>query len=247
MGTCPCQSFSYCPVDRVIRLEALDLIYLSRPVHVGNALVSLYWLDGTYREVYPNITRDKEGMQKLFKRFSFPGGIPSHVAPETPGSIHEGGELGYSLSHAFGAVADNPDLIAACVVGDGEAQEGEIWEAANTAHKYGLDNRIVFVDYNNRQRDGTCDEIMPNGDLGEKFKAFGWETLELDGHSMEEIVACIDKCYASKNGKPKCLYAHTVKGKGVSFMENQCGWHGVAPNDEQYAQAMAELKAQLAG
>lgn len=112
-------------------------------------------------------------------------------------------------------------------------------------HKYGLDNLIVFVDYNNLQLDGTCDEIMPNGDLGEKFKAFGWETLELDGHSMEEIVACIDKCYASKNGKPKCLYAHTVKGKGVSFMENQCGWHGVAPNDEQYAQAMAELKAQL--
>ena len=85
-------------------------------------------------------------------------------------------------------------LIAACVVGDGEAQEGEIWEAANTAHKYGLDNLIVFVDYNNLQLDGTCDEIMPNGDLGEKFKAFGWETLELDGHSMEEIVACIDKC-----------------------------------------------------
>ena len=82
-------------------------------------------------------------------------------------------------------------------------------------------------------------------DLGEKFRAFGWEVLEIDGHSMEEIVASIDKCYASKNGKPKCIYGHTVKGKGVSFMENQCGWHGVAPNDEQYAQAMAELKAQL--
>jgi len=146
---------------------------------------------------------------------------------------------------AMAGKMDHKDYKVFCVVGDGEAQEGEIWEAANTAHKYGLDNLIVFVDYNNLQLDGTCDEIMPNGDLGEKFKAFGWETLELDGHSMEEIVACIDKCYASKNGKPKCLYAHTVKGKGVSFMENQCGWHGVAPNDEQYAQAMAELKAQL--
>ena len=159
------------------------------------------------------------------------------------------GSLGQGLACAVGmAMAgkmDHKDYKVFCVVGDGEAQEGEIWEAANTAHKYGLDNLIVFVDYNNLQLDGTCDEIMPNGDLGEKFKAFGWETLELDGHSMEEIVACIDKCYASKNGKPKCLYAHTVKGKGVSFMENQCGWHGVAPNDEQYAQAMAELKAQL--
>ena len=102
------------------------MIYLSGPGHGGNAMVAQDWLDGSYTEVYPNITRDKEGMQKLFKRFSFPGGIPSHVAPETPGSIHEGGELGYSLSHAFGAVADNPDLIAACVVGDGEAETGPL-------------------------------------------------------------------------------------------------------------------------
>ena len=244
-GTVPGQNFIYTHLNRVINEYDLDMIYLSGPGHGGNAMVAQDYLDGSYTDVYPNITRDAAGMQRLFKQFSFPGGIPSHVAPETPGSIHEGGELGYSLAHAFGAVMDNPDLIAACVVGDGEAQEGEIWEAANTAHKYGLDNLIVFVDYNNLQLDGTCDEIMPNGDLGEKFKAFGWETLELDGHSMEEIVACIDKCYASKNGKPKCLYAHTVKGKGVSFMENQCGWHGVAPNDEQYKQAMAELKAQL--
>ena len=166
-----------------------------------------------------------------------------------PGIDISTGSLGQGLACAVGmAMAgkmDHKDYKVFCVVGDGEAQEGEIWEAANTAHKYGLDNLIVFVDYNNLQLDGTCDEIMPNGDLGEKFKAFGWETLELDGHSMEEIVACIDKCYASKNGKPKCLYAHTVKGKGVSFMENQCGWHGVAPNDEQYKQAMAELEAQL--
>ena len=99
------------------------MIYLrSRPRR--NAMVAQDWLDGSYTEVYPNITRDKEGMQKLFKRFSFPGGIPSHVAPETPGSIHEGGELGYSLAHAFGAVADNPDLIAACVVGDGDLGDG---------------------------------------------------------------------------------------------------------------------------
>ena len=115
-GTCPGQNFIYTHLDRVIKRSDLDMIYLSGPGHGGNAMVAQDWLDGSYTEVYPNITRDKDGMQKLFKRFSFPGGIPSHVAPETPGSIHEGGELGYSLAHAFGAVADNPDLIAACVV-----------------------------------------------------------------------------------------------------------------------------------
>ena len=190
---------------------------------------------------------DKEVLKTLRHIDSILQGHPD--MKKVPGVDMSTGSLGQGLACAVGmALAgkmDHKDYKVFCVVGDGEAQEGEIWEAANTAHKYGLDNLIVFVDYNNLQLDGTCDEIMPNGDLGEKFKAFGWETLELDGHSMEEIVACIDKCYASKNGKPKCLYAHTVKGKGVSFMENQCGWHGVAPNDEQYAQAMAELKAQL--
>ena len=125
-GTCPGQNFIYTHLDRVIKRDDLDMIYLSGPGHGGNAMVAQDWLDGSYTEVYPNITRDKEGMQKLFKRFSFPGGIPSHVAPETPGSIHEGGELGYSLAHAFGAVADNPNLIAACVVGDGEAETGPL-------------------------------------------------------------------------------------------------------------------------
>ena len=125
-GTCPGQNFIYTHLDRVIKRDDLDMIYLSGPGHGGNAMVAQDWLDGSYTEIYPNITRDKEGMQKLFKRFSFPGGIPSHVAPETPGSIHEGGELGYSLAHAFGAVADNPALIAACVVGDGEAETGPL-------------------------------------------------------------------------------------------------------------------------
>ena len=125
-GTCPGQNFIYTHLDRVIKRDDLDMIYLSGPGHGGNAMVAQDWLDGSYTEIYPNITRDKDGMRKLFKRFSFPGGIPSHVAPETPGSIHEGGELGYSLAHAFGAVADNPDLIAACVVGDGEAETGPL-------------------------------------------------------------------------------------------------------------------------
>ncbi len=100
------------------------MIYITGPGHGGPGLVANTYLEGTYSEVYPNISQDAEGMKKLFKQFSFPGGIPSHVAPETPGSIHEGGELGYALVHAYGAVFDNPDLIAACVIGDGEAETG---------------------------------------------------------------------------------------------------------------------------
>jgi len=125
-GTVPGQTFVYTHLNRVIKKYDLDMIYLSGPGHGGNAIVAHTYLEGTYSEVYPNITEDEEGMQKLFKQFSFPGGISSHVAPETPGSINEGGELGYSLMHAFGAVLDNPNLIAACVVGDGEAETGPL-------------------------------------------------------------------------------------------------------------------------
>ncbi|MBP3919959.1 MAG: phosphoketolase family protein [Bacilli bacterium] len=121
-GTIPGQNFIYVHLNRVIKKYDLNMIYISGPGHGGNAIVSNTYLEGTYSEIYPNISEDKEGLRKLFKQFSFPGGISSHVAPETPGSINEGGELGYSLAHAFGAVLDNKDLIAACVVGDGEAE-----------------------------------------------------------------------------------------------------------------------------
>lgn len=125
-GTVPGQNFVYVHLNRVIKKYDLNMIYLSGPGHGGNAIVSNTYLEGSYSEVYPNITEDIEGMKKLFKQFSFPGGISSHVAPETPGSINEGGELGYSLAHAFGAVLDNPDLIATCVIGDGEAETGPL-------------------------------------------------------------------------------------------------------------------------
>ena len=125
-GTTPGQNFIYTHLNRVINKYDLDMIYLSGPGHGGPAVVGNVYLEGTYSEVYPNISQDEAGLKKLFKQFSFPGGIPSHAAPETPGSIHEGGELGYSISHAFGAVFDNPDLIAASVVGDGEAETGPL-------------------------------------------------------------------------------------------------------------------------
>ena len=125
-GTTPGQNFVYVHLNRVIREYDLNMIYISGPGHGGPAVVGNVYLEGTYSEVYPLVTQDEEGLRTLFRQFSFPGGIPSHVAPETPGSIHEGGELGYSLSHAFGAAFDNPGLIVACVIGDGEAESGPL-------------------------------------------------------------------------------------------------------------------------
>ncbi len=125
-GTTPGLNFIYVHLNRVIKERDLNVIYITGPGHGGPGLVANTYLEGSYSEVYPNISQDEEGMKRLFKQFSFPGGIPSHVAPETPGSIHEGGELGYALSHAYGAAFDNPDLIVACVVGDGEAETGPL-------------------------------------------------------------------------------------------------------------------------
>ena len=125
-GTTPGLNFIYAHLNRLIKKLDLDMIYITGPGHGGPGLVANTYLEGTYSEVYPGISQDVEGMKRLFTQFSFPGGIPSHVAPETPGSIHEGGELGYALSHAFGAAFDNPDLIVAAVVGDGEAETGPL-------------------------------------------------------------------------------------------------------------------------
>src|SRR5713226_7103708 len=125
-GTTPGLNFIYVHLNRLIKKLDLNVIYITGPGHGGPGLVANTYLEGTYSEFYPNISQDEEGMQRLFKQFSFPGGIPSHAAPETPGSIHEGGELGYSLLHAYGAVFDNPDLLVCCVVGDGEAETGAL-------------------------------------------------------------------------------------------------------------------------
>src|ERR1700732_2194576 len=125
-GTSPGLNMLYVHLNRVIKRDDLNMIYIIGPGHGGPSLVAQAYLEGTYSEYFPNISQDAHGMKRLFKQVSFPGGIPSHVAPETPGSIHEGGELGYALSHAYGAAFDNPDLIVACVVGDGEAETGPL-------------------------------------------------------------------------------------------------------------------------
>ncbi len=155
------------------------------------------------------------------------------------GSLGQGFACGVGM--AIAAKRDNKDFRVFVVLGDGECQEGEIWEAAQIANKYELDNVVVFVDYNNLQIDGTCDEVMPVLDLAAKFRAFGFETWDIDGNDMGQIVETLDEIRARKNGRPKMILGRTVKGKGVSYMENQCGWHGKAPNEAEYELAMSEL------
>lgn len=162
-----------------------------------------------------------------------------------PGIDISTGSLGQGFACAVGmalaAKLDGKKYRVFCAIGDGECNEGEIWEAAGTAYKYKLDNVIAFVDWNNLQLDGTCEEIMPPIDLAKKFEAFGFEVWRIDGNDMEQVVRALDEAMAANNGLPKCIIGKTVKGKGISYMENQCSWHGTAPNDEQYKQAMAEL------
>lgn len=161
-----------------------------------------------------------------------------------PGIDISTGSLGQGFACAAGMALAGKKLgkeyRVFAVLGDGECDEGEIWEAAQLGCKYKLDNLVAFVDYNNLQLDGTCDEVMPL-QIGKRFEAFGWEVYEIDGNNMREIVDTLDKIRAAQNGVPKCIYAHTVKGKGVSYMENVCGWHGQAPNQAEYEQAMKEL------
>ena len=162
-----------------------------------------------------------------------------------PGIDISTGSLGQGFACAVGmalaAKLDGKKYRVFCAIGDGECNEGEIWEAAGTAYKYKLDNVIAFVDWNNLQLDGTCEEIMPPIDLAKKFEAFGFEVWRIDGNDMEQVVRALDEAMAADNGLPKCIIGKTVKGKGVSYMENQCSWHDTAPNEEQYKQAMAEL------
>lgn len=190
-GTVPGQNFIYTHLNRIIKKNDLNMIYISGPGHGGNAVVSNVYLEGTYSNTYPEVSEDIEGLKKLFKQFSFPGGIASHAAPETPGSINEGGELGYSLSHAFGAVFDNPDLIAACVIGDGEAETGPL---ATSWHS----NKFL-----NPKRDGIVLPILhlngykisnptvlsriSNEELSSLLYGYGWKPYLVEGSTTMEL------------------------------------------------------------
>ncbi len=200
-GTTPGLNFIYVHLNRIIKKFDLDMFYIAGPGHGGPAMVANTWLEGSYSEFYPHISRDAAGMQRLFKQFSFPGGIPSHVAPETPGSINEGGELGYSLSHAFGAAFDNPDLIVACVVGDGEAETGPLataWHSnkfLNPVH----DGAVLPILHLNGYKiaSPTLLARMSHEELESLFVGYGYEPCFVEGSDPEfmhqAMAAALDK------------------------------------------------------
>ncbi|MET9711073.1 phosphoketolase family protein [Nocardiopsis alba] len=188
-GTTPGLNFCYAHLNRVIRRRDLNMIYVMGPGHGGPAAVANAWLEGTYSEVYREVTWDEEGMRRLFRRFSFPGGIPSHVAPETPGSIHEGGELGYSLAHAFGAVLDNPDLVVACVVGDGEAETGPLaasWHSNKFLDPVG-DGAVLPILHLNGYKIANPTVLARIGEeeLLKQLEGFGYRPLVVSGSDPE--------------------------------------------------------------
>ena len=190
-GTTPGLNFIYVHLNRVIKAQDLDVIYVTGPGHGGPGLVANTWLEGSYSEFYPNIPQDAAGMQRLFKQFSFPGGVPSHVAPETPGSIHEGGELGYALSHAYGAVFDNPDLIAACVVGDGEAETGPLATAwhSNKFLNPARDGAVLPILHLNGYKiaNPTVLARISRQDLESLFIGYGYRPYFVEGSEPEQM------------------------------------------------------------
>ncbi|GAC1407545.1 MAG: phosphoketolase family protein [Burkholderiaceae bacterium] len=185
-GTTPGQNFIYAHLNRVIRQYDLNMLYISGPGHGGPAVVANTYLEGTYSEVYPHISRDEAGLARLFRQFSFPGGIPSHASPECPGSIHEGGELGYSLSHAFGAVFDNPDLIAACVIGDGEAETGALATAwhSNKFLDPATDGAVLPILHLNGYKiaNPTVLARIDREELEQLLRGYGWTPYFVVGH-----------------------------------------------------------------
>ena len=190
-GTTPGLNFIYAHLNRLIRARDLDIIYMCGPGHGGPGMVANTYLEGIYSEIYPDISEDAEGMRKLFRQFSFPGGIPSHAAPETPGSIHEGGELGYALVHAYGAAFDNPDLIVACVVGDGEAETGPLaasWHS-NKFLNPARDGAVLPILHLNGYKiaNPTILGRTSDEDLYHLFEGYGYEPFFVDGHEPRDM------------------------------------------------------------
>lgn len=190
-GTAPGQNFIYTHLNRIIKKYDLNMIFISGPGHGGQAVVSHTFIEGSYSEIYPKITDNEEGLKKLFKQFSFPGGVSSHVAPETPGSINEGGELGYSLAHAFGAVLDNPDLIAACVIGDGEAETGPLatsWHL-NKIINPRLDGTVLPILHLNGYKiaNPTILSRIPKNELNSLFTGYGWKPFYVEGNDTKKM------------------------------------------------------------
>lgn len=226
-GTAPGQNFIYVHLNRVIKKYDLKMIYISGPGHGGEAMVANNYLEGVYTKFYKDITEDEEGMKKLFKQFSFPGGISSHVAPETPGSIHEGGELGYSLAHAYGAVLDNPDLIAACVVGDGEAETGPLatsWHL-NKFINPKTDGVVLPILHRNGYKiaNPTIFGRMSNDEINNFFTGCGYKVYHVSGseplkmheemaRTLELVLRDIAKVKSGRESKYPMIVLTTPKG-----------------------------------
>src|ERR1700676_2624440 len=190
-GTTPGLNFIYVHLNRVIKRRDLNMMFVTGPGHGAPGIVANTYLEGTYSEFYPSISRDAEGLKKLFTQFSFPGGIPSHAAPETPGSIHEGGELGYSLLHAYGAVFDNPDLFVCCVVGDGEAETGPLatsWHS-NKFLNPARDGAVIPVLHLNGYKIAgpTVLARIPKEELSNLLRGYGYRTYFVSGHEPEPM------------------------------------------------------------
>src|SRR5690348_3981958 len=217
-GTTPGLNFIYVHLNRLIRKHDLDMIYITGPGHGGPGLVANAYLEGTYSEVYPNVSADEVGMKRLFTQFSFPGGIPSHVAPETPGSIHEGGELGYALSHAHGAAFDNPDLIVACVVGDGEAETGPMatsWHS-NKFLNAATDGAVLPILHLNGYKiaSPTILARISREELEQLFRGYGYTPHFVEGDDPEKMHPLMAATLDAVVGEIRDIKAKAHRGSG---------------------------------
>ena len=236
-GTTPGQNFIYVHLNRIIKKYDLNMIYVSGPGHGGPAIVGNVYLEGTYSEVYPHISQDEEGLQKLFKQFSFPGGIPSHVSPECPGSIHEGGELGYSLSHAFGAVFDNPGLVVGCVVGDGEAETGPLATAwhSNKFLNPVTDGVVLPILHLNGYKiaNPTVFARISSEELDQLFKGYGWKPYLIEGDDPMEMHQKMAQLMDKVIGEIKAIKKNAIENGDAErpiwpmiILKSPKGWTG---------------------
>src|SRR3982751_4063073 len=200
-GTVPGLNLIYAHMNRAIRARELDAIYICGPGHGGPGMVACGYLEGTYSELYPHVSLDETGLKELFRQFSFPGGIPSHAAPETPGSIHEGGELGYALAHAYGAAFDNPELVVCCVIGDGEAETGPLaasWHS-NKFLNARTDGAVLPILHLNGYKiaNPTVLARIPDSELASLLEGYGWRPILVSGDEPErvhhELAAALDE------------------------------------------------------
>jgi xylulose-5-phosphate/fructose-6-phosphate phosphoketolase len=236
-GTTPGLNFIYVHCNRLINRHDLNMIFVTGPGHGGPGLVANTYLEGTYSEYYPNVSRDEEGMKRLFTQFSFPGGIPSHVAPETPGSIHEGGELGYSLLHAYGAVFDNPDLLVCCVVGDGEAETGPLatsWHSNKFLNPVRDGAVIPVLHLNGYKIAGpTVLARLPRAELVDLLRGYGYEPLFVEGDDPEAVhplmAAAMDRTLEEIQIIQREARAHGFTGRPrwpMIVLQTPKGWTG---------------------